>query len=77
MLDWSKQCKERIHLNLITTNHLNFRPHSIAQSTCSLLEAGMALPAGVFDLLYGEEDELQDSGDDMDKDECGSPLRWG
>ena len=37
----------------------------------------MALPAGVFDLLYGEEDELQDSGDDMDKDECGSPLRWG
>ena len=37
----------------------------------------MALPAGVFDLLYGEDDELQESGDDMDKDECGSALRWG
>ena len=37
----------------------------------------MALPAGVFALLYGEEDELLGSDDDIDKDECGSALRWG
>ena len=40
-----------------------------AQFTCSLLEAGMALPAEVLALLYGEEE--------IDRDECDSSLRWG
>ena len=33
----------------------------------------MALPEGVFGLLYGEEDEVQE----IDEAECGSTLRAG